>query len=81
MASNGLVLPTKIEGKKTEKGEAKVEHQLGAADQTNTIFIECFAGKGDLSRAVRRLGIPIEQPQDANNGGTDFGDDGQVTVL
>ena len=66
---------------KTTTGEVEMVQPLGAAGSTNTIFIECFAGDGSLSKAVGRLGIPVEKPQDLRTGGIDFGDDEQLMKL
>ena len=73
--------PTKIKGKTARTSEAEMVPQRGAAEGKNTIFIECFAGKGDLSKAVSRLGIPTEEPQDLQTGGIDFSNDEQLLAL
>ena len=48
---------------------------------TGTIFLECFAGCGELSKAVERVGVQIDTPQDGLTGGTDFSEDWQVLEL
>ena len=57
----------------------KEDSRRGAADFKGSIFIECFAGKGELSKAVQRIGVPVDTPQDINTGGVDFADDRQVS--
>ena len=52
----------------------------GAAT-TGAIFLECFAGCGELSKAVQRVGVQIDTPQDGLTGGTDFADNRQVLEL
>ena len=36
------------------------------------LFLEFFAGSGNLSREVARLGIPTWQPDEVSQGGTYF---------
>ena len=52
----------------------------GAAT-AGAIFLECFAGCGELSKAVRRVGVQTDTPQDGLTGGTDFADNRQVLEL
>ena len=59
----------------------KEDSRRGAADFKGSIFIECFAGKGELSKAVQRIGVPVDTPQDIDTGGIDFADDRQVIAL
>lgn len=64
-----------------EDHTTKEDSRRGAADIKGSIFIECFAGKGELSKAVHRIGVPVDTPQDINTGGVDFADDRQVIAL
>ena len=53
----------------------------GAAANRSVIFIECFAGQGTLTKAMRRVGFEVEEPQDLDRGGIDFSNDTEVTHL
>ena len=53
----------------------------GAAANRSVIFIECFAGQGTLTKAMRRVGFEVEEPQDLDRGGIDFSNDAEVTHL
>ena len=70
-----------IKGKKTTTGKEEMVPPHWAAVSTNTIFLECFAGGGSLSKAVGRLGIAVEKPQDLRSGGIDFSNDDQLQKL
>ena len=45
------------------------------------IFVEIFAGKGVLTKSVAELGMKVEEPNDFQNGGTDFRKGKQVEQL
>ena len=67
------------QGKKSnDQHEKKIAGHRGT---TGEVFIECFAGCGELSKAVNRVGIQTEPPQDALWGGVDFTDNRQVLEL
>ena len=43
--------------------------------------MELFAGKGFLSKAVAKEGVPTMMPNDLADGGTDFANDEEVDAL
>ena len=44
----------------------------GAASSKPVIFVVCFAGQGVLTKAMKRIGYAVKEPQDLDKGGVDF---------
>ena len=55
-----------------EPAEKRVQTQHVDQGQSKVMFIELFADKALLTRAVRRVGLTTSTPQDMANGGANF---------
>ena len=63
-----------------EVAAEEITTDTGAVNRNMVVFIECFAGKGVLAKAMQRVGFDTVT-EDLDNGGTDFADDQAVTRL
>ena len=63
-----------------EMAAEKITTDNGAVEFEKVIFIECFAGKGVLAKALERVGVRAVT-EDLDVGGVDFANDQEVTQL